>query len=194
MVEPQTDIVIVDSCKKASIRTELSSVSRPAEPPEPSFEGLTASPMLSRQASIAEPNMDTMLATTLSHRSSDLRSLRARLVNLKRTPDNQAQAVGLRFVSGENNQELEQSQALASLAEGHAQCAVTGAAFELLLTQQDLSVLEVVMRNVVVFARMQPHQKGQVMDLVTKRGMHQMTPSGSRYIPVSNSWLLDCTS
>jgi len=37
---------------------------------------------------------------------------------------------------------------------------VTGEAFELLLQLPDHSVLEAVMQNVVLFARMMPHQKG----------------------------------
>lgn len=191
MVQPQTDIVIVDSCKKAQIRTELSSLDRAAEERNACIEpkvcdGLTASPELSQEGSVPElDNGVVRLAATLSHRTSDLRSLRARLVNLERTPEDEALMTGLKFVSGENNQELEQSQAVASLAEGRAQCAVTGAAFDVLLQQHDLSLLETIMCNVVVFARMQPHQKGEVMDLVTKRGIHQMTPTGSRYIPVS---------
>lgn len=186
MVQPETEVIIIDACKPVLTRAEATQA-QVAEEPLISQIGLTASPELSREASLPTVSRDLLKpVTTLSTRTSDLSSVRARLVNLERIPGEQA-AAGLRFVFGENNQQLDQSQALTSLAEGRAQCAVTGAAFELLLQQQDLSTLEVVMRSVSVFARMQPHQKGQVMDLVTRRGIHQMASSGSRYIPVSDS-------
>ena len=191
MVQAEAEIVIIDSCKQARVHSELSSLHKISDKPNTVAEELTASPILSQEDSVPDTDNDlTRLTSTLSTRKSDLGSLRARLVNLERTPDEEAMVAGLRFVSVENNQELEQSQAVASLAEGQAQCAVTGAAFELLMQQQDLSLLEVVMRSAVVFARMQPQQKGQVMDLITMRGIHQMTASGSRYIPVSGSMVL----
>ena len=197
MVQPQTEIVIIDTYKQAGVRTELSSLNRAIEEPSTCVDILTASPELSRETSLPDADRDlARLASTLpslSTRTSNLVSLRARLVNLTRTSDEQATITGLRFVLGENNQELEQSQAVTALAEGHAQCAVTGAAFELLLHQQDLSLLDVAMRNAIVFARMAPHQKGQVMDLITMRGIHQMTARGSRFIPVSGILLYSCS-
>lgn len=39
------------------------------------------------------------------------------------------------------------------------QCAVTGDSLEQLLQQSDLSLVELIMRTAVVFARMKPHQK-----------------------------------
>ncbi len=54
-----------------------------------------------------------------------------------------------------------------------------------MLQQDDLSVLETVMRNVVVFARMKSHQKGQVMDLLGERGLHQIFKGQPRLVPVS---------
>ena len=90
---------------------------------------------------------------------------------------------GLRFLI--NGQEtLEPSEALTALAEGQMQCAVTGDALEHLLQHHDLSVLETIMRSVVVFSRMQPHQKGQVMDLLGMQGIHQLFSGRTRYIPV----------
>ena len=41
------------------------------------------------------------------------------------------------------------------------------------------------MRNVVVFARMKSHQKGQVMDLLGERGLHQIFKGQPRHVPVS---------
>ncbi|KAL0053576.1 hypothetical protein WJX82_007835 [Trebouxia sp. C0006] len=73
--------------------------------------------------------------------------------------------------------------ALSAMAEGQMQCAVTGPALERLLQLSDLSVLETVMRSVVVFSRMQPHQKGQVMDLLGMMGIHQIFNGQSRFIP-----------
>lgn len=74
------------------------------------------------------------------------------------------------------------------MAAGQAQCAVTGDAFHQLLQGSDLSILEAVMRNVVVFARMKPNQKGQVMDLLSVRGLHQMHQGRPRHIQVKGAW------
>ena len=54
-----------------------------------------------------------------------------------------------------------------------------------MLHLEDLSVLETVMRNAVVFTRMCSHQKGQVMDLLGGRGLHQVLNGQQRKIPVS---------
>jgi len=75
-------------------------------------------------------------------------------------------------------------RALTSIAEGQAQCAVTGAAFEHLLQQEDLSVLEAVLQNAVVFARMRPHQKAQVLSLLGASGLHQVFRGRHRHIQV----------
>ena len=87
---------------------------------------------------------------------------------------------------------LNASQALAALAAGQMQCAVTGDALESLLQQRDLSSLETVMSNAVVFSRMQPHQKGQVMDLLSTRGMHQLFDGQPRFIQVPHAMACDC--
>ena len=68
--------------------------------------------------------------------------------------------------------------------QGEAQCCVTGPAFEQLLQLGDLPLLETVMRNVVVFSRMKPHQKGQVMDLLSTRGLHQLIDGQQHQFPV----------
>lgn len=91
----------------------------------------------------------------------------------------------LKFTDTASGQEVEQPQALIALAEGNMQCAVTGDSFEQLLQQSDLSVLDLVMRNVVVFARMKPYQKGQVMDLLGRRGIYQMFGGRPRHVQVS---------
>ena len=98
---------------------------------------------------------------------------------------------GLTFVvAGLGN--LNASQALAALAAGQMQCAVTGDALESLLQQRDLSSLETVMSNAVVFSRMQPHQKGHVMDLLSTRGMHQLFDGQPRFIQVSHAMIPYC--
>ena len=61
---------------------------------------------------------------------------------------------------------------------------MTGAAFEHMLQLGDHSLLETVMRNVVVFSRMKPHQKGQVMDLLSSRGLHQVIDGQQHHLPV----------
>ena len=90
---------------------------------------------------------------------------------------------GLRF-STSSGEMCDPSEALSAMAEGQMQCAVTGPALQGLLQLSDLSVLETVMRSAVVFSRMQPHQKGQVMDLLGMMGIHQIFNGQSRFIPV----------
>ena len=90
---------------------------------------------------------------------------------------------GLRFSTG-SGEMCDPSEALSAMAEGQMQCAVTGNALERLLQLSDLSVIETVMRSAVVFSRMQPHQKGQVMDLLGMMGVHQIFNGQSRFIPV----------
>ena len=68
--------------------------------------------------------------------------------------------------------------------QGSAQCCVTGAAFEQRLQQTDSSLVQTVMTNVAVFARMRTQQKGQVMDLLGSRGIDQNLQGQSRHIPV----------
>ena len=53
-----------------------------------------------------------------------------------------------------------------------------------MLQQANLAVVETLMRNTVVFARMKSHQKGQVMDLLSSRGLHQSYQGQQRHIPV----------
>ena len=63
--------------------------------------------------------------------------------------------------------------------------AVTGAAFEHMLQLGNQSLLDVVMRNVVVFSRMKSRQKGQNMDLLGSRGLHANINGQQRHIAVS---------
>ena len=61
---------------------------------------------------------------------------------------------------------------------------MTGPAFEVLL-QADASVVHAVMSSVAVFARMHGQQKGQVMDLLGRRGVHLTLHGGEqRHISV----------
>ena len=96
---------------------------------------------------------------------------------------------GLKFLTA-GHEIQEAAQVLTALAEGRMQCAVTGDAFEHLLQHHDLSVLETVMRNGVIFSRMRPHQKGQVMDLLSIRGIHQQFNGRPRHIPVCSLCIL----
>ena len=100
------------------------------------------------------------------------------------TTSQQPEAASLRFVTGDDDKEWDAMQALTAVAEGRLQCAVTGEAFQLLLQLPNESALGTVMRNVVVFARMKPHQKGQVMNLLNARGLHHMYAGEPRHIQV----------
>ncbi len=92
---------------------------------------------------------------------------------------------GLSFTSGTGKHHvMDPHEALTSLTEGTVQCAITGDAFEYLLQMRDVSLLEAVMRNAVTFSRMQPHQKGQVMDLLGTRGILQHFEGQPRHIQV----------
>ncbi len=92
---------------------------------------------------------------------------------------------GLVFTTGTGSHYvMEPCEAISSMAEGSMQSAVTGDALEYMLRMRDMSLLEAVMRNAVVFSRMQPHQKGQVMDLLGIRGIHQRFEGQPRYIQV----------
>ena len=93
-------------------------------------------------------------------------------------------AQGLTFTTGAGRQDVDPCDALTAMAEGSMQCAVTGEAFEMLLQLKEVSLLETVMRNAVVFSRMRPHQKGQVMDL---RGIYQPNEGNPRHIQVGGS-------
>lgn len=82
---------------------------------------------------------------------------------------------------------MDPCDAMTALAEGSMQCAVTSDAFEMLLHMQETSLLETVMRSAAVFSRMQPRQKGHVMDLLGRRGIHQPYQGNSRHIQVGLS-------
>ena len=94
----------------------------------------------------------------------------------------QKQHEQLKVVTGLGGEEVGLRHAMQSMASGHSCCAITGSAFAHLLQMSDLSILETVMHSAVVFARMKPHQKGQMIDLLSVRGLHQMHLGCARYI------------
>ena len=93
-------------------------------------------------------------------------------------------AQGLTFTCGARRQHVDPFDALTAMAEGTMQCAVTGDAFEMMLQLKEALMLEIVMHTAVVFSRMQPHQKGQVMDLLGVRGIQQPNQGHPRHIQV----------
>ena len=92
---------------------------------------------------------------------------------------------GLSLTGHTDQRSYSVAQALTAMAEGHLQCAVTGAAFDHLLQHAPMSMIETVMRTAVVFARMKPHQKGQVMGLLGSAGLHHNFHGQSRHLLVS---------
>ncbi len=94
---------------------------------------------------------------------------------------------GLSWVRCWDDHSYSMVQAVTAIAAGHLQCAVTGAAFAHLLQHAPVLVIETVMRNAVVFARMRPHQKGQVMDLLASRGLRHTCHGQSRQLSVSSA-------
>ncbi|KAL0022621.1 hypothetical protein WJX77_011150 [Trebouxia sp. C0004] len=99
---------------------------------------------------------------------------------------------GLKFIHAQGNLECEAGWALTALAEGRLQCTVTGDAFDHVLQLGDTSLLESVMRNAVVFARMKPHQKGQAVDLLSATGIHQLFDGQPRHIQGYGNRVLFC--
>ena len=71
--------------------------------------------------------------------------------------------------------------AYALIAEGH-QCTITGSVFAYLLQHAEPTLLETVLRNVAVCARMKSHQKAQLVQLL---GTHGLTVSSNRRLKVS---------
>ena len=136
-----------------------------------------------RKHATALTHLYSMLQVTNSLRSTLEHSLESQ--NSAHFP---LQCDGQRFLlgTGDTRQDHEATRALTSIAEGHAQCAITGAAFEHLLQQEDLAVLRAVLQNAVVFARMRPHQKAQVLSLLGTAGLHQAFQGSHRHIPVGH--------
>lgn len=93
---------------------------------------------------------------------------------------------GVSWVTCWDDHSYSMAQAVTTMAEGHLQCAVTGAAFAHLLQHASGLVIEAIMRNAVVFARMRPQQKGQVMDLLASRGLRLTCQGQSRQLLVSS--------
>ena len=112
----------------------------------------------------------------------DLSCLRPPVQGMHRAP-----STGLLFTSeGYSPEDQPQTalEALQSIAQGQAQCCVTGQAFEYLLQHAEPAVIESVMQHAVVFARMQSHQKGQVMELLSSRGLDRVMADQQQHIPV----------
>ena len=70
------------------------------------------------------------------------------------------------------------------LMQGAIQCCMTGPAFEQMLRLKDAAVVETVMGSVAVFARMRSDQKGQVMGMLSLRGIYQNVGSQMCHMPV----------
>ena len=65
---------------------------------------------------------------------------------------------------------LPQREAVAMIAEGH-QCIITGPVFDYLLKHAEPTLLETVLHNVAVCARMRSHQKSQLVQLLSNQGL-----------------------
>ncbi len=68
--------------------------------------------------------------------------------------------------------------------QGAMQCCITGPAFEYLLQQPNQALVQAVMLNSVAFTRMRSHQKGQLMDLLGRKGLHHMFNGQRQHILV----------
>ena len=137
-----------------------------------------------------QPPVDPSLASPSPFADAHLSSLcehspQAAGLPLPPADNGQDPSADLSFVLGASCEAMQPSEALKALSEGQMQCALTGDSFDYLLQHCDLSLLEVVMRSAVVFARMKPHQKGQVMDLLGSRGLYQFVDGQQRHVQVT---------
>ena len=78
----------------------------------------------------------------------------------------------LSFIMAEDGKlaPLSRREAFAMIATGH-QCIITGSVFDYLVHQADPSLLEAVLHNVAVCARMKAHQKAQLVNLLSDQGL-----------------------
>lgn len=114
--------------------------------------------------------------------SSPAQPLEARVEPLSPSSD---PTEGLSLTGHADQHSYSVAQAMTAMAEGRLQCALTGAALDHLLQRCPVSMIETVMRTAVVFARMKPHQKGQVMGLLGSAGLHYTFQGQSRHLAVS---------
>ncbi|DBA65621.1 TPA: hypothetical protein ACH3X2_002681 [Trebouxia sp. C0005] len=91
---------------------------------------------------------------------------------------------GLSFVldNGDTFEEGDTLRAFNTISQGSMQCCITGPAFEYLLQQPNQALVQAVMLNSVAFTRMRSHQKGQLMDLLGRKGLHQMLNGQRQHI------------
>ena len=182
-------------------RLRPSSAQAEIDPVNLSRDAMMAAPLLPELQQVAQglidqtlggkvPRTKLKITTSLDSQSSPADSGLAS----QGTQHFRLQCDGLRFLlgTGDVRQDAEALRALTNIAEGQAQCAITGAAFEHLLQQEDLSILEAVLQNAVVFARMRPHQKSQVLSLLGASGLHQVFRGRHRHIPVRS--LAECNN
>ncbi|DBB14077.1 TPA: hypothetical protein ACH3X3_001037 [Trebouxia sp. C0006] len=91
---------------------------------------------------------------------------------------------GLSFVldNGDTFEDGDTLRAFNTISQGAMQCCVTGPAFEYLLQQPNQALVQAVMLNSVAFTRMRSHQKGQLMDLLGRKGLHHMLNGQRQHI------------
>lgn len=94
------------------------------------------------------------------------------------------------FLMGEGGRmaPLPRGEAVAMIAMGH-QCIITGRVFEHLVQHADPALLETVLHNVAVCARMKSHQKAQLVQLLGSQGL---TVSSTRKLKVNRRSLFQC--
>ena len=93
---------------------------------------------------------------------------------------------GLTFTPARGRYHMDPHEALTAMCEGSMQCAVTGHALEYLLQLADVSLLETVVRNAVVFSRMQVRSKAAVFCPATRSVVHLLTHQADNATSPSN--------
>ena len=61
---------------------------------------------------------------------------------------------------------------------------MTGPAFAYLVQQPNKALVQAAALNTVAFTRMKSNQKGQLLDLLGRRGLHHMLNGQRQHIPV----------
>ncbi|KAL3147625.1 hypothetical protein ABBQ38_014675 [Trebouxia sp. C0009 RCD-2024] len=94
--------------------------------------------------------------------------------------------------NGDSYQDGDMLKAFQAISEGEAPCCITGPAFDYLLQQPNQVLIQTVMLNCVAFTCMKANQKGQLMELLGRRGLHQVLNRQQRHIPGLGKSCLYC--
>ncbi|KAL3162329.1 hypothetical protein ABBQ32_010013 [Trebouxia sp. C0010 RCD-2024] len=111
---------------------------------------------------------------------------------LQSHPERCTEGLAVCLDNGNSYQDGDMLTAFQAISEGEAPCCITGPAFDYLLQQPDQALIQTVMLNCVAFTRMKANQKGQLMELLGRHGLHQVLNRQRRHIPGLGKSCLYC--